>query len=61
MASKDRNSEGDRGKRAGFDRTTGEVTGSGAGAGGNPDSSEDYDSDLHSGSRGPKGKRRPAP
>lgn len=37
----------DRGKRASFDRRTGEVSGSGAGAGNNPDASEDYDSDLH--------------
>ena len=37
----------DRGKRAGFDRDSGEVFGSGAGAGGNRDSGEDYDADLH--------------
>ena len=38
----------ERGKRASFDRTTGEVHGSGAGAGGgNP--AEDYDSDPNSG------------
>ena len=40
-------SESDRGKPASFDRRTGEVSGRGAGAGGNEDSSEDYDSDLH--------------
>jgi len=38
---------GDRGKPASFDRRTGEVSGSGAGAGNNPDAREDYDSDLH--------------
>lgn len=37
----------DRGKPASFDRRTGEVSGSGAGAGNNPDANEDYDSDLH--------------
>jgi hypothetical protein len=37
----------DRGKRASFDRRTGEVSGSGAGAGNNPDAREEYDSDLH--------------
>jgi hypothetical protein len=39
--------ESERGKPAGFDPQTGEVFGSGAGAGGNEDSSEDYDGDLH--------------
>ena len=33
----------DRGNPAGFDAVTGEVFGSGAGAGGNEDSNEDYD------------------
>jgi hypothetical protein len=37
----------DRGKPAGFDRRTGVVSGSGAGAGDNPDDKEEYDSDLH--------------
>jgi hypothetical protein len=37
----------DRGKPASFDRRTGEVSGSGAGAGGNEHSGEDYDDDLH--------------
>ena len=39
----------DRGRRASFDRRTGEVSGSGAGIG-NPSSSEDYDDDVGSGS-----------
>jgi hypothetical protein len=39
----------DRGKRASFDRRTGEVSGSGAGIG-NPGADEDYDSDLSTGS-----------
>jgi hypothetical protein len=61
MTSENGKVESDRGKRAGFDRRTGEVSGSGAGTGGNPDSSEEYDSDLHSGTKGPKGKRRQTP
>jgi hypothetical protein len=45
---KERSKEGrDRGKPAGFDPASGEVFGSGASAGGNEHSSEDYDSDLH--------------
>lgn len=57
MSSGDRRSgagepESDRGKRATFDRKTGEVAGSGAGAGNPEGSSEDYDSDLSSGSGG---------
>ena len=48
MASKNETGESDRGKRASFDRRSGEVSGSGAGAGGSPDAMEDYDSDLHS-------------
>jgi len=39
--------DSDRGKPAGFDPKSGDVFGSGAGAGGNKDSSEDYDGDLH--------------
>ena len=39
----------DRGKRASFDRRTGEVSGSGAGIA-NPASSEDYDDDISTGS-----------
>ena len=35
----------DRGKRATFDRKTGEVSGSGAGIGNPDDTTEDYDSD----------------
>ena len=38
--------ESDRGKRASFDRRTGEVSGSGAGAGNPDDRTEDYDSDV---------------
>jgi hypothetical protein len=41
------NKGSDRGKPAGFDPRSGEVSGSGAGAGGNPDAAEDYDSDLN--------------
>ena len=61
MASEKSRSDSDRGRKASFDRRTGEVSGSGAGAGGNPDSSEDYDSDLHSGAAGIKGRHRPTP
>lgn len=43
----ERDNATDRGKPASFDRRTGEVSGSGAGAGNNPGASEDYDSDLH--------------
>jgi len=39
----------ERGKKATFDRKTGAVSGSGAGIG-NPDSGEDYASDLDTGS-----------
>jgi len=39
----------ERGKRASFDRRTGEVHGSGAGAGGNGNPDEDYDSDPTAG------------
>jgi len=39
----------DRGRRAGFNRETGEVSGSGAGIG-NPASDEDYDDDISVGS-----------
>jgi hypothetical protein len=56
MASKNETGESDRGKRASFDRRTGEVSGSGAGAGGSPDATEDYDSDLHSEFAGRKAK-----
>lgn len=39
----------DRGKRAGFDRRTGAVSGSGSDIG-NPGTGEDYDNDLSTGS-----------
>ena len=61
MATKDRNDASDRGKRAGFDPESGEVFGSGAGTGGNPDADEDYDSDLNRETGGrPDGSRKPA-
>ena len=41
--------ETDRGKRAGFDRKTGEVSGSGSGIA-NPGAAEDYDQDVDVGS-----------
>ena len=40
----------DRGQKAGFDRRTGEVHGSGSGAGGSGDPGEDYDLDPKGGS-----------
>ena len=43
----------DRGRKAGFDRRTGEVSGSGAGIG-NPAAAEDHDSDLTIGSGSPR-------
>ena len=42
--------DSDRGKRATFDRKTGEVSGSGAGIGNPQGSGEDYDSDIAAGS-----------
>lgn len=42
----ERDDQGDRGRKATFDRKTGAVSGSGAGAGNNPGSDEGYDSDL---------------
>ena len=39
----------ERGKRASFDRATGEVHGSGAGAGANANPGEDYDNDSIAG------------
>ena len=39
----------DRGRKASFDRRTGEVSGSGAGIG-NPAAAEDYDDDISTGS-----------
>ena len=41
--------EKERGKRASFDRRTGEVHGSGSGAGGEGNPREDYDSDSSAG------------
>lgn len=41
--------ESERGKRASFDRRTGEVHGSGSGAGGEGNSEEDYDKDPMAG------------
>jgi len=55
MASEKDKDGSDRGKRASFDPRTGEVSGSGAGAGGSPDAKEDYDSDLHGQEAVPKG------
>jgi hypothetical protein len=49
----------DRGKKASFDRRTGEVSGSGAGIG-NPAADEDYDSDLTTGSGSPRKPGGPA-
>ena len=45
----DRQKDSDRGKRASFDRRTGEVSGSGAGIA-NPAADEDYDDDQGIGS-----------
>lgn len=45
----DQQKNADRGKRAGFDRQTGEVSGSGAGIA-NPGAEEDYDDDQGIGS-----------
>ena len=45
----DRQKDSDRGKRAGFDRRTGEVSGSGSGIA-NPGADEDYDDDQGIGS-----------
>lgn len=41
--------ESERGKRASFDRKTGEVRGSGSGAGGEGNPNEDYDKDPMAG------------
>ena len=50
----------ERGRPASFDRRTGEVHGSGAGAGGN-NPAEDYDDDpMSGGGREPVGGPRPA-
>ena len=60
--------ESERGRRASFDRNTGEVHGSGSGAGGEGNPHEDYDKDPMAGTgaeplKGPRGQggaaRRP--
>ena len=51
----------DRGQRAGFDRRTGEVHGSGSGAGGSGNPAEDFDSDpMAGGGAKPQAGPRPA-
>jgi len=53
--------ESERGKRASFDRQTGEVHGSGSGAGGEGNPGEDYDMDPMAGAGAEPGKGpRPA-
>jgi hypothetical protein len=42
----------ERGRRAGFDRRSGEVHGSGSGAGGKGNPDEDYDGDAQAGAGG---------
>ena len=62
MAVKDdrQSGEDERGKRASFDRKSGEVHGSGSGAGGGGNPDEDYDSDPMAGSGAePEGGPRP--
>lgn len=50
----------ERGKRASFDRATGEAHGSGSGAGGGGNRAEDYDEDSASGGGAePQGAPRP--
>jgi hypothetical protein len=49
--------ESERGKRASFDRETGEVHGSGSGAGGGGNPEEDYDKDPMAGAEPLKGPR----
>jgi hypothetical protein len=52
--------ETERGKRASFDRQSGEVHGSGSGAGGGGNPKEDYDSDPMAGAGAePEGGPRP--
>jgi len=48
--SEEQDQDDDRGRKAGFDRSTGEVHGSGAAAGGSGDPGEDYDRDPKGGS-----------
>jgi hypothetical protein len=51
----------ERGKRASFDRRTGEVHGGGSGAGGEGNPNEDYDADPMAGAGAePDGAPRPA-
>lgn len=59
-ATKDRH-RSERGKRASFDRQSGEVRGSGSGAGGGGNPREDYDSDPMAGAGAePEGRARPS-
>ncbi|HYD12883.1 MAG TPA: hypothetical protein VEC11_08555 [Allosphingosinicella sp.] len=51
--------DSDRGRRAGFDRRTGAVSGGGAGIG-NPGAAEDYDDDQGIGSGGKARKGEPS-
>ncbi len=53
--------ESERGQRAGFDRKTGEVHGSGSGAGGNGAPREDYDSHPYQAGGGSKAAGGPKP
>ena len=60
MTSTGPDSDGERGKRASFDRSTGEARGSGSGAGGNGNPDEDYDDDpISGGGADPIGGPRP--
>ncbi len=53
--------ESERGQRASVDRKTGEVHGSGSGAGGNGAPREDYDSQAYAGGGGAKAVGGPKP
>ena len=55
----DKAKRSDRGRRAGFDRRTGEVEGSGAGIA-NPGGEEDYDADQRIGSGSDRKKGEPS-
>jgi hypothetical protein len=55
----DEQKDTDRGKRASFDRRTGEVSGSGSGIA-NPAAPEDYDDDQGIGSGGGRKKGEPS-
>ena len=60
MAEQDELPDSERGKRASFDRKTGEVHGSASGAGGNGNPDEDYDGDPMAGAGAkPAGGPRP--